>query len=266
MDTVLISVTLISLGLAGAMGVLVAKLLRDERKRSDARMETLIELASEAPEPAATPPLVARAGARRIAARPAPTAAPAPATRVSRAPALDDFEIRPSGTVAVADIFAEPTRTSPWGRRLAVIGVLATLASGLFAVLTFQNGEPGVGPAPATARGVTPAAPLELVSLRHAQDGDTLTITGLVQNPKAGSPLTRITVTAVALAPDGTLLASGNAPLDYTSLAAGEESPFVITVPVRGAVARYRVGFRSEDGSVVAHVDRRAADVSRAGL
>jgi hypothetical protein len=31
-------------------------------------------------------------------------------------------------------------------------------------------------------------------------------------------------------------------------------------------VARYRVGFRSEDGSVVAHVDRRAADVSRAGM
>jgi hypothetical protein len=40
----------------------------------------------------------------------------------------------------------------------------------------------------------------------------------------------------------------------------------VVTVPVRSAVARYRVGFRSEDGGVVAHIDRRAGDVSRAGM
>ena len=63
--------------------------------------------------------------------------------------------------------------------------------------------------------------------------------------------------TAFAFAADGTFLASGRAPLDFTTLAPGDESPFVVTVPVKGEVARYRVGFRSADGRVVAHVDRR---------
>ncbi len=269
MDTVLISVTLISLGLAGAMGVILAKLLREERRRSDARVETLIALASDSPEPLADAPIAApRPVARKAAARPPAVARPAAAPRISRERALDDFELRPEGAVAVADIFAEPTRSSPWGRRFAVIGLLAALGSGLFALLPSDDSR---APASATSTpmervATAPAAPLELISLRHTHDGVTLTITGLVQNPRTGAPLTRITVTAVAFAPDGMLVASGKAPLDYTSLGPGDESPFVVTVPVRGAVARYRVGFRSEDGSVVAHVDRRAADVSRAGL
>ena len=270
MDIVLISVTLISLGLAGAMGVILARLLREERRRSDARVESLLELAADSPDPLSDPPIVApRPAARKaVAARPAAVARPAAAPRVSRERLIDDFEIRPGGTVAVADIFAEPTRSSPWGRRFAVIGLLAALGSGLFALLPSGDGrEPARATSTTTERvAPTPASPLELISLRHTHDGVTLTITGLVQNPRTGAPLTRIAVTAAALAPDGSLVASGSAPLDYISLGPGDESPFVVTVPVRGAVARYRVGFRSEDGSVVAHVDRRAADVSRAGL
>jgi hypothetical protein len=42
-----------------------------------------------------------------------------------------------------------------------------------------------------------------------------------------------------------------------TSLAAGDESPFVVSVPVTDTVARYRIGFRGEDGHVIAHVDKR---------
>jgi hypothetical protein len=134
----------------------------------------------------------------------------------------------------------------------------------LFTV-TLRRVGPEIGAAKTSAQGATPtaAAPLELVSLRHTQDGGTLTITGLVQNPKAGVPVSRLTATAVVFAPDGTFLAGGKAPLDYTSLAAGDESPFVVTVPVSGSVARYRVGFRAEDGTVVAHVDRRNGDVAR---
>ena len=40
-------------------------------------------------------------------------------------------------------------------------------------------------------------------------------------------------------------------------LGAGEESPFVVKIPNAAAVGRYRVGFRLDDGGVVAHVDRR---------
>jgi hypothetical protein len=108
-----------------------------------------------------------------------------------------------------------------------------------------------------TAAGQTP--PLELLSLRHSQEEGRLVITGLVQNPRAGVPLSRVIATAFLFSSDGTFLASGRAPLDFSTLAAGDESPFVLTVPVTAPVARYRVGFRAEDGRVIAHIDRRSA-------
>jgi hypothetical protein len=106
---------------------------------------------------------------------------------------------------------------------------------------------------------VTSAAPagLELLSLRDARQADALTITGLVHNPRGGSLLSRVTVTAYTFDDKGSFLASGRALIDVTSFAPGDESPFVVTVPVTGTVARYRIGFRAEDGSVIAHIDKR---------
>jgi hypothetical protein len=66
-----------------------------------------------------------------------------------------------------------------------------------------------------------------------------------------------VTATAFLFGGDGTFLTSGRAPLDFTTLRAGEESPFVINVPVTGAVARYRVSFRDQTGRVIGHIDRR---------
>lgn len=258
MDTVLISVTLVSLGLAGAMAVVVAKLLREERRRSDARVAALSELAAA---PAAAP-------ADAVRLRPAPARAPVkrePQRAAPREPAIDELEIRPAAAVPIADIFAERPQASPWGRRLAVIGVLAVVGGIILFTVALRRAAPDIGTptAGASRAAASDIAPLELVSLRHSQEGDTLTITGLVQNPKNGAAKARVTATAVVFGPDGTFLAGGKAPLDYTSLAAGDESPFVVAVAVRGVVARYRVGFRAEDGSVLAHVDRRGGDVAR---
>ena len=55
----------------------------------------------------------------------------------------------------------------------------------------------------------------------------------------------------------GTFAGSGRAPLDFTTLDPGDESPFVVTLPNAAGVGRYRVSFRTEDGAV-RHVDRRA--------
>jgi hypothetical protein len=85
----------------------------------------------------------------------------------------------------------------------------------------------------------------------------TLTITGLVQNPRAGTLLSRVTVTAYAFDDKGAFLASGRALIDVTSLAPGDESPFVVSLPVTETVARYRIGFRTEDGRVISHIDKR---------
>jgi hypothetical protein len=56
----------------------------------------------------------------------------------------------------------------------------------------------------------------------------------------------------------GNFVASGRAPLDFVTLAPGDESPFRVTIPHVNDVGRYRVSFRTESG-VVRHVDRRAA-------
>jgi hypothetical protein len=107
---------------------------------------------------------------------------------------------------------------------------------------------------------VLDSAPLELVSLRHTQAPQQLVISGLVQNPRSGAPMSHVVATAFVFGPDGGFLTSSRAPLDFTTLAPGDESAFVINVPVTGQVARYRIGFRTEDGRVIEHVDKRAPD------
>jgi hypothetical protein len=102
------------------------------------------------------------------------------------------------------------------------------------------------------------ALPLELLTLSHTQQPSGLTISGTVYNPRGATPVSQVFAAAVLFGPDGNFLTSARAPLDFTTLGPGQESPFVVTIPVAGVVARYRVGFRAADGSVIAHVDRRA--------
>jgi hypothetical protein len=191
-----------------------------------------------------------------------PTVARAPVRRPPAAPAFAasaDLPLRRSDApVTVADLFTAPTEPSPWRRRGAVIAALLLVASAavllLLARATAQS-EPSLTAAPASR--------LELLSLRDARQGDELTITGLVQNPRGSRPLSNVTAVATTYQAGGAALASGSAPLDFTTLQAGEESPFVITVPAAGAVARYRISFRGSDGRVIAHVDRRQPPMAR---
>ena len=136
------------------------------------------------------------------------------------------------------------------------------LAFAALILFTLAAREGSGGTAPLQAARPLPAAAaaapgLELLSLRDTRQPGTLTITGLVQNPREGAMLTRVTVTAFAFDQNGAFLASGRALLDVTALAPGDESPFVVTVPVSEGVARYRIGFRGDDGRVIAHIDRR---------
>jgi hypothetical protein len=247
MDAVLTAVTALSLAMAVVMSVIAARLLRAERERSDARVAALHALSVEpvrAPRPA--PP----AALPRVAARP---------------PRIDDLELRPAQRTSVrsAELFADTERPSAWGPRLAVIGTLAALIAVLGFVFHSTGSRPA-GSAPqaaATAQSAAAAvAPLELVSLRHSQDAQNLTITGLVRNPRAGAPLSHAIATAFVFGSDGAFLASSRAPLDFTTVAPGDESTFVVSVPVTGDVSRYRIGFRAEDGRVIAHVDKRGPD------
>ncbi len=174
----------------------------------------------------------------------------------------DDFRLRPdpAGTPAgVGDLFAQAPRTSPWSARLAIAVTLAIVVAASGWALATGTSRVAGPPDRVSAADARPR-PLELLSLQHVQAPEQLTVTGVVENPRDGAPLTHVVATAVAFGPDGSLLARGRAPLDSTSLGAGDQSPFAVTIPVTGTVARYRVGFRAADGGVIGHVDRRRKD------
>jgi hypothetical protein len=241
MDTTLVTVTLLSMGMAAALSVIVWRMLRDERQRSEARVLALTQRAA--------PPA-------RVAA---------PATRDlqlgGRAEESGTRDLMLRGAPSAGAMFAERETVSPWSRRFAVMAGLAlVLASGVLLALTVRDrttAQPAA--AETSADGATPSAAsgLELRSLRDSRDAAALKITGLVQNPRGAAPLSRVTVTAYAFDDKGSFLASGRALLDESALAPGDESPFVVSVPVTEAVARYRIGFRDQDGRVIAHVDKR---------
>lgn len=102
------------------------------------------------------------------------------------------------------------------------------------------------------------AAALELVSMRHAREGRTLTVTGLVRNPAAGAPLSGVAALVFAFDRGGEFVASGRGALELPVLQPGEEAPFAVTVTDLPDVGRYRVSFRTQAGPL-RHVDRRAA-------
>jgi hypothetical protein len=250
MDTTLVSVTLLSMTMAAALSVIVWRMLRDERQRTDARVIALTAMAARPSKP--------------------------PAAFDARSPGHDlpmrDLPIRqaPAPVVATTALFVEPERSSPWGRRFAVMAGLGLIvASVILLALTSSGRKAPARQSPAantaaTVSGQTPGrsdpareAGLELLSLRDSRQPGALTITGLVQNPRGGAPLSRVTVTAYAFDDKGAFLASGRALIDVTALAPGDESPFVVSVPVTETVARYRIGFRDQDGRVIAHIDRR---------
>ena len=252
--------------MAVGLAIVVLKLVRDDRRRSEARV---LALSAMSAAPVERPQRFAAPDPAPAGPRPRPITEATTARVHTHAARLDDLEIRRAEPVAsVGDLFAEKNQPSPWGRRVAVMAALAAVIGAIgFLVVSSSNRKAAPAPAPAASQ-TAPAAPssateplpLELLSLRHLQQAQTLTVTGLVQNPRAGAPRSGIVATAFVFGPDGTFLSSSRAPLDFTTLGPGDESPFVVTVPVTGAVSRYRIGFRAEDGRVIAHVDKRAPD------
>jgi hypothetical protein len=237
MDTTLVTVTVLSMGMAAAMSAIVWRMLRSERLRSSARVAALTALSTEAPAK----------------------------------PRVDiDLPMRESAAATLPAMFVERDPASPWGPRFAVMGAVGLIGTSvvLFTLAAHAQKAAPAHNAPAVnaaATAATASGGLELLSLRDSREPGNaakskpggLTITGLVRNPRDGTALNRVTVTAFTFDANGAFLASGRALIDVTALAPGDESPFVVTVPVSDAVARYRIGFRDDAGRVIAHVDRR---------
>ena len=228
MTALLVALTLSALALAGVLVFYVLRLTRHEKDRSAARVAALAH-AIEEPGPSRS------VDGPGMVLGPDPWEMAAPAVTPSRAPMFGadqpGLQVRARGLMAAAGVLV-----------LALI-----VAGGL--VLGTGGGAPASAPA---------AAPLELVALSHQRDGNDLEVSGTVRNPAAGEAVSGLSAVVYALDRNGVVLGTGRAPVDYPGLAAGDESPFSITVGGASAASRYRVSFRTQAG-VLSHVDRRDA-------
>lgn len=257
MTALLVVITLASLALSGALLAYVLKLSREERDRSEARAAALAELleahAGGDLQTTGAPPVAAAARVAEPRLAPAPVREPAP--NLEEVP-LIAFEPSDSGEPPRADLFASatttPDRDHTMRRLLApAIGVVI-VGLALTSVYVWNRPVAAQPAAEATAR------PLELVTLRHQRQGNTLVITGLVRNPPDAPAIKGLVALAFAFNKQGTFMTSGRSVLDFPQLKPGEESPFSITIAEADGVGRYRVSFRT-DGGVVPHIDRRSA-------
>ena len=185
MDTTLVTVTLLSMAMAASLSVIVWRMLRDERKRSEARV---LALTAAAARPSSAAP-------RAAATEPHPDPAPRARTRASRlAPRTSDLDWRSAKRPARVR-----RRDVRGARRRVAVGPSLRRDGGsrprrrerdpLFADRERPErraprpAPPARPPRRSRSRAPAAAAGLELLSLRDSRQPGSLTITGLVQNP-----------------------------------------------------------------------------------
>lgn len=260
MELVLGIVSVVSVVLAVILGVVAWRLLRQDRDRSAARVEALeLEALSGADEPNLEIRTVAAVPAYREPAQ-------------ARFTTLDDDEdegreeiVLPAyqpRRAAIPDQMFGATLEAPargrgvWRMVLAAAAMVVVAGGAIYAVRSADViAEAGRR---LTAPRLTAIEPLELLSIRHTADGgDQFTVTGLVHNPADGSSLDDLVAVVYLFDDEGRYFASGRGRIDSRPFRPGDESGFVVSIPTTESVSRYRVGFRSDDGAVVNHVDRR---------
>ena len=277
METLLLTISGVSVLVALVTSGIAWRLSRRERAQSAARVAALSLAASE---PTVAPRAVPASSyeSEPVAVGQSRTPAPWAATRVTTfaattrpsnqttRPEAADF-LRPSNDVAapppstaLSDGFlgtAVNTQASGGGQRGLAIAALALFAVALAGSYWIVFGDRST----ATTVTVAPsqAAPLELISLRHERRAGRLAVTGLVRNPVAGSPIGPLSAVVFLFDQQGVLITSARANVDFLKLAPGDESPFVINVDAPATVARYRVSFRNDAG-LVPHIDRRGQE------
>ncbi|HEY8549911.1 MAG TPA: hypothetical protein VIL35_08160 [Vicinamibacterales bacterium] len=274
MNTFLIFISLTTAALAAVAVTLAWRTLQQERRRADARVAALA--ASRAAGTSAPPIVATHFDSARFAgpanaddAYPDPETAldsfaqttDANADTIVRYPATAAKPVAPAVVADAPDLNAfgrglfgserEAQEVNPLPRLAPVLaGTFVMVVAALLLWLGARTGTP-------TAEAAAQPDPLELLSLTHTRQGKDVTITGLVRNPKSARPLEAVTAVIYFFDREGSFLASARAPLDFRKLAAGDESPFQVTVPAPAGLSRYRVSFRHEEGGVLPHVDRR---------
>lgn len=247
MDIILLVITVVSLIVAFVMSVTAARLMRDEKQRSAARVAALSLAANEpAVELPLTPPVV------KPVARAPWSSPPSPARPAQAAP--PETLHQPTISHAAGFLGAGEPQRDNGGRQkslaFAAVVLFIVMSGGLVWMMSEPRGT--------SAAAVGPNAPLELVSLTHQRQDQKLAVSGLVRNPVAGQPVERLSAVVFLFDKAGTFITSSKANVDFLKLGAGDESPFVVSLDAPASVSRYRVSFRTDDG-VIPHIDRREA-------
>jgi hypothetical protein len=254
METLLLAVTVVSLVVALVASVAAARFARDERRRAAARVAALTVAAGVADLQFSAideePTIVNEPRRAPWTASAITTALPMQPEPV--APALSEVEGLPLQHGFLHTSSAPRTGGGPQ-RALALAAVVLFVAIAAGLVWNLSEGR-----AATSAAAVAAATPLELVSLRHDRQSSRLAVSGLVRNPGVGRPVERLSAVVFLFDQQGTFITSAKAPVDFVTLGAGDESPFVVSLDAPSNVARYRVSFRT-DGGIMPHIDRRGA-------
>ena len=261
MEMILLGVTLTSSAVAILMGGFAWRLIREERRRSDARIAALS--AAIGGDPGIIHDEEATVVVRRepVVTQEAPPDIPAA-----------DWAFRDEPIALGSDLFTAAQLPAP--SRFHLIGIaaagavviLAIVAASVTAISVGRGAvetpttpaTPATPAAPAPAPAAAPqATPLELIALGHERQPDRLTVRGIVRNPTAGAEVRQLNAVVLLFDHDGGFVATARAPIDGADLAPGAERTFVVSLPAGVDVERYRVSFRSDD-HVVPHVDHRS--------
>ena len=236
MTALLVIVTLVSLGVAGALLVYLLRLTRLERERSDARAAALSAMLTE--------PEAARSSI--------------PVRGPSRGDDLPLIVEEAHAALTRGPMFggdgADDTSRRP---RLVAVAAIGVVVVGLTIAGVYAWNRPSPGPGVTPQTQVEAVQSIELVSLRHQRQNGSLVVSGLVRNPNSGKAVKGLSAVVFSFDRQGAFLTSGRSSLDVPQLAPGDESPFAITLTPAGSITRYRVSFRTDQGTVP-HVDRRS--------
>jgi hypothetical protein len=264
----------VAVALAVSMSVVAWRLLREQRLRSAVRVQTLAALAGGEDDALDA----SERSALRLHSGQTPPPGPETEPEVEEERDWDasfrqvDVDAEAAPVESPAEIFeAAAVRGAPARRWLALTAVALTMAAGIASLYVMRSAvgagdAPGSGadPGPVEATTVGMAAhprPLELMSLGHFADpGGTFTVNGSVRNPADAPTVGAVMVVVYLFDQQGRYFASGRAALNAARLTPGEQTTFTIRIPSVAGVARYRVGFRSPQGDVVAHIDKRGGD------
>jgi hypothetical protein len=216
-------ITLLSIVVAIVMTFVAWRLVREDQRRSNARVSALAadiysdDDGEEEPTPVAVNDLFA------------PDARPR--TKGSLANALAIGALVVGSLIALVVVFSRDPTTRP--------------DPAIASAAVRQNAAADQVP-----------LPLELTALGQDRERDELNIRGMVRNPTGSPSIGPVVAGVSAFNREGELVATARAPIERESLEGGVESKFLVRLTGVGDVYRYRVSF-TVDNRTVAHVDRR---------